>query len=294
MSPLKSSRLTEAKESSRPEPRRWPMAAELKKASVISTAKLVIVLGRAYRSLGGFLEGGLALQGISAADFAIMEALLHKGPLAASVIAAKVAQVPNAAMKLAIGRLVRRGLIRRQTSRNGSATEVFELTPEGRKQITGIYEQHERDIQAVLDILSPREQKQLRELLKQIGLQGDRYQRARSKDQRGGLAPWQLRRVTHYMTEHVADSVPLEELAAQTGLSASQFRRAFKLSTGISPHRWQTQLRILEAQELLREGNLSLAGVSLATGFAEQSHFSRVFKEVVGVSPGVWQREHRP
>jgi len=254
----------------------------------------VIVLVRAYRSLAGFLEEGLALQGISAADFGIMEALLHKGPLAASVIAAKIAQVPNAAMKLAIGRLVRRGLIRRQTTnRNSAATEVFELTPEGRKQITGIYEKHEREIQAVLGVLSPREQKQLREFLRRIGLQADRYRHARSKDQRGGLAPWQLRRVTHYMTEHVADSVPLEDLAAQTGLSSSQFRRAFKSSTGISPHRWQTQLRILEAQELLREGNLSLADVSLAAGFAEQSHFSRVFKDVVGVSPGAWQREHR-
>jgi len=50
MSPLKSSRLTEAKESSR-----WPMPEELKKASAVSTAKLVIVLGRAYRSLVGFL-----------------------------------------------------------------------------------------------------------------------------------------------------------------------------------------------------------------------------------------------
>ena len=293
MSPLKSSRLTGAKESSHPKPRRWPMPVELKKASAVSTAKLVIVLGRAYRSLTGFLEGGLTLQGISAADFGIMEALLHKGPLAASVIAAKIALVPNAAMRLATGRLVRRGLIRRQTSRIGSAAEMFELTPEGRKQITGIYEQHEKDIQAILGILSPREQKQLHEFLKRIGLQGDRYQHARSKDQRGGLAPWQLRRVTHYMTEHVADSVPLEDLAAQTGLSASQFRRAFKVSTGISPHRWQTQLRILEAQELLREGNLSLADVSLAAGFAEQSHFSRVFKDVAGVSPGAWQREHR-
>jgi AraC-like DNA-binding protein len=38
---------------------------------------------------------------------------------------------------------------------------------------------------------------------------------------------------------------------------------------------------------------LSLADVSLAAGFAEQSHFSRVFKDVVGVSPGAWQRERR-
>jgi AraC-like DNA-binding protein len=62
---------------------------------------------------------------------------------------------------------------------------------------------------------------------------------------------------------------------------------------GITPHRWQINLRIQEAQERLREGALSLAEIALGTGFAEQSHFTRAFKEVVGVSPGAWQREHR-
>jgi hypothetical protein len=70
---MKSARVNEAKESPYPDPRRWPMPVELKKASTVSTAKLVIVLGRAYRSLAGFLEGGLALQGISVADFGILE-----------------------------------------------------------------------------------------------------------------------------------------------------------------------------------------------------------------------------
>jgi transcriptional regulator GlxA family with amidase domain len=52
-------------------------------------------------------------------------------------------------------------------------------------------------------------------------------------------------------------------------------------------------LRVLEAQEMLRDGERSQADIALATGFAEQSHFSRVFKEVVGVPPGAWQRAHR-
>jgi len=95
------------------------------------------------------------------------------------------------------------------------------------------------------------------------------------------------------MTRHVADPVRLRELAEETRLSSSQFGRAFKVSMGISPHKWQLNLRIERAQDLLREGASSLAEISLATGFTEQSHFSRVFKEVVGVPPGTWQRRHR-
>jgi transcriptional regulator GlxA family with amidase domain len=52
-------------------------------------------------------------------------------------------------------------------------------------------------------------------------------------------------------------------------------------------------MRIFEAQELLKEGRLSLAEIAIATGFTEQSHFTRVFKEIVGVSPGIWQRQNR-
>jgi len=265
----------------------------MKKTTDISMSKLVIVLTRAYRSLADFLEGGLYLQGACVMDFMILEALLHKGPLSTSVIGSKITRLPNAAMRPAIDRLNRRGLIRRQENRNGASDDVFELTEEGYRQITRLYEAHEKDIEAVMGILSREERTWLWRILKKIGFHGARLQHVRSRDRRGGLAPWQMRRVTDYMTEHVADSVRLKELANQIGLSASQFGRAFKISMGITPHRWHINLRIQEAQELLRESDLSLAEISMATGFAEQSHFTRAFKEVVGVSPGAWQREHR-
>jgi AraC-like DNA-binding protein len=83
------------------------------------------------------------------------------------------------------------------------------------------------------------------------------------------------------------------EVAAKVGLSAAQFTRAFKASTGFPPHRWQLNQRIAKAQELLRYGAFPLAEIALATGFTEQSHFTRIFKKVVGVSPGAWQRDHR-
>jgi transcriptional regulator GlxA family with amidase domain len=81
-------------------------------------------------------------------------------------------------------------------------------------------------------------------------------------------------------------------LASITGLSQSQLGRAFKASTGLSPHRWQLKARVEKAQELLLSGAMPLSEIALQTGFAEQSHFSRVFKTVIGTSPGVWQREH--
>jgi AraC-like DNA-binding protein len=117
--------------------------------------------------------------------------------------------------------------------------------------------------------------------------------RTGSERERGGLAPWQLRKAKDYIEAHLSAGVRLQDLAQLTGLSQSQFGRAFKVSTGMTPFRWQTQTRIAKARELLLDGRLSLAQISLATGFAEQSHFSRVFQRVVGTSPGAWRRERR-
>ena len=108
----------------------------------------------------------------------------------------------------------------------------------------------------------------------------------------GGLVPRQLRRVTEYIVEHLAETVRLGDLAAITGLSQSQFGRAFKASTSVTPHRWQLNARIAKAQDLLLSGAMPLSEIALVTGFAEQSHFTRVFKRVVGASPRAWQREH--
>jgi AraC family transcriptional regulator len=108
----------------------------------------------------------------------------------------------------------------------------------------------------------------------------------------GRLAPWQLRRATEYIMEHLSEPVGLKDLAAVTSLSQSQFGRAFKASTGFSPHRWQLNARIAKAQRLLLSRELPHAQIALVTGFAEQSHFCRVFKQVVGASPAAWQREH--
>ena len=246
---------------------------------------ITIVLSRAYRSVADFLESGLVMHGIPSDDFWIVEVLLHKGPLAISAIAQK-APVTNAVAKKTVKRLKHRGLVK-------SDGEMFELTDDGRKLVAGIYEQHKKDIEAVLGRLSVGQRRQLHEMLKKIGLEADRLQRERSKNKKAGLAPWQLRRATEYISEHLAHPARMKEIAELTGLSESQFGRAFKLSMGISPHKWLIGMRISEAQELLKEGKLSLAEIAIVTGFAEQSHFTRVFKEIVGVSPGIWQRQNR-
>jgi AraC family transcriptional regulator len=108
-----------------------------------------------------------------------------------------------------------------------------------------------------------------------------------------GLAPWQLRRAKDNICSNIEGDPSLASLAQECGLSPSQFSRAFKQSTGTTPHQWLTAKRIERAKELLRSGDLDLVEVSLACGFHDQSHFTRVFAQSEGDTPGRWRRLYR-
>lgn len=109
---------------------------------------------------------------------------------------------------------------------------------------------------------------------------------------RGGLAGWQEARVKEYIEARLQENVSLLELAALCQLSPSQFGRAFKASTGITPHRWLVERRVARARRLLAGWRGTLADLAQACGFADQSHLAREFRRMEGCSPGEWRRLH--
>ncbi|MBY3075016.1 helix-turn-helix domain-containing protein [Rhizobium laguerreae] len=107
---------------------------------------------------------------------------------------------------------------------------------------------------------------------------------------RSKLAGWQLRRATEFIEENCLRNIRLEELAGLTGLSQSHFSHAFKASTGIAPHQWQTNARLDRAKRLLVESENALTAIAAETGFADQAHFTRVFRKHVGITPASWKK----
>ena len=106
-----------------------------------------------------------------------------------------------------------------------------------------------------------------------------------------GLSNRQMCVVRDFIRDNLARPIRLSELASLADLSPSQFGRAFKTSTGTTPHLWHLDARIESAKRLLTQHRYSLAEVALDTGFSEQSHFNRAFRAATGVSPGAWRRE---
>ena len=107
---------------------------------------------------------------------------------------------------------------------------------------------------------------------------------------RGGLAPWQMRRLSAYIDANLHAHLPCETLARLARLSASHFARTFKLTFGHAPHGYLMRRRMERAKGLMLKSNAPLAQIASDCGFADQAHFSRSFLQFTGESPGSWRR----
>ncbi|MET0650830.1 MAG: AraC family transcriptional regulator [Pyrinomonadaceae bacterium] len=105
------------------------------------------------------------------------------------------------------------------------------------------------------------------------------------------LPGFKLRQITDWIAEHIAEDFDLAQLAAQAGSSKFHFQRLFKAALGVSPSRYQINLRMNEARRLLRETKMSVVEVSLEVGYANPGHFSQLFRRETGLSPSDYRRQ---
>lgn len=107
---------------------------------------------------------------------------------------------------------------------------------------------------------------------------------------RGGLSPWQVRKVMSYVETHLDRPIRNEDLASLVRLNASHFGRAFRNSFGEPPHEYVIRRRVERAQGLMLSTDASLSEIALDCGLADQSHLTRLFRRIEGESPRAWRR----
>lgn len=109
----------------------------------------------------------------------------------------------------------------------------------------------------------------------------------------GGLSPGTLRRAIERLHSDVDTDVSLAALASDAGLSRFHFCRAFKESTGLSPHAWLRQHRLEQAMNMLRNTDDSIVSIAVALGYASQTAFAAAFRKLTGETPSDWRRRMR-
>lgn len=101
----------------------------------------------------------------------------------------------------------------------------------------------------------------------------------------GATSPQRFAAVLNHMERHLADRVPVSELAKVAGLETSYFSSCFRDCFGLPPGTFLRQRRVRRAQELLRSTDLALESIAAQTGFCDAFHLSKAVKAVTGASP---------
>ncbi len=134
-----------------------------------SGVHVFLVLWKAASAAQAYAEKSISELEMCASDFAVLEALLHKGPLPVNEIGKKV-QLTSGSITVAVDRLEKKGLVERRAHGSDRRARIVHLTRAGRKLITRIHADHAADMERLaFASLTKAERRTLISLLKKIG-----------------------------------------------------------------------------------------------------------------------------
>lgn len=100
-----------------------------------------------------------------------------------------------------------------------------------------------------------------------------------------------VRRSLDVLHASFTESLSLDDLAQESGLSKFHLARCFRDTMGMAPHQYQKLLRLQFGRRLLETGG-SVRDAALRSGFADAAHFTRAFRSWLGIAPSKWASAH--
>jgi AraC family transcriptional regulator len=98
------------------------------------------------------------------------------------------------------------------------------------------------------------------------------------------IAPNRLKRAHEFVWANLERPLSLREMAQVAGMSVFHFARGFREATGLPPHRYLVEQRLLRARTLLHDAKRPVGDVARAVGYTH-SHFTALFTRYMGMAP---------
>jgi MarR family 2-MHQ and catechol resistance regulon transcriptional repressor len=134
-----------------------------------SAVRVWLILWKAAHAIEKNAMQSVSALGLGLSDFAVLEVLLHKGPLPVNTIGKQIL-LTSSSITAAIDRLEARKLLRRVTIPNDKRARIVELTEAGRRLIERAFQRHANDMEETMAVLKTNERVELIRLLKKVGL----------------------------------------------------------------------------------------------------------------------------
>ena len=134
-----------------------------------SATHVWLVLWKAWHAIEQNAMRSIAGTGLCFSDFAVLEALLHKGAQPVNVIGRKIL-LTSGSITAAIDRLEKKRLVRRTTDSADRRSRIVELTDTGRRTIEAAFARHAADLEQALAVVNSAERRELIRVLRKAGL----------------------------------------------------------------------------------------------------------------------------
>ena len=127
------------------------------------------------------------------------------------------------------------------------------------------------------------------QLIRNIYLELDRYlQEEQKKMQTRTARP--ITEAVHYIGTHYPEQISLDEVAANSNVSAAYLSRLFREEMNVGFNEYLTKIRLEESEKLLADTNMSVREIAAAVGYPDEKYYSRLFKKNTGIRPTEYRR----
>ncbi|MCA0377683.1 MAG: MarR family transcriptional regulator [Gemmatimonadetes bacterium] len=135
----------------------------------LAALRLWIIMSRAHTAIANHASADIARQGLTLAEFGILEALYHRGPMLLGEVQRRIL-VSSGGITFLVDRLTAKGLVERRTCESDRRARYAALTPKGEALVAEIFPAHADTLTRAMGALTVEEQQTVTTLLRRMGL----------------------------------------------------------------------------------------------------------------------------
>jgi len=123
----------------------------------------------------------------------------------------------------------------------------------------------------------------------------DRLEIPRQRENLGDLSSvhGKAHRIARFIRENYNRPLSLASISEQFYISPWYLSRIFRQATGMRLMEYLNNVRIKEAQSLLRDSLMTVTEIAAHVGYGSQTHFGRIFRRIMGTSPLEYRKQSR-